>query len=230
MMILLQRSCYLMTLILTQSQASSISSEPQDAVISLDSGLALIQESDPINITNPEPVGFFAAQSDSDTPSDEKPNDITFDQTHLEGDNLLPSQSSLILASVPGAEINKQPADNSHDSALLPWDGNGEAPDLIPNLPSLSLPSFPDAWKAFENIMKGGVWPEEPDCDDGLFSFCCELGPPRSKIKKGASADSILEIQAEKKQRLRRCVKCLSISWVSWYLSVALDLLVIGNL
>ena len=205
-----------MTLILTKSQASLISSEPQDAFKSLDSGLALIQERDPIAFTNSEPVGFFATQSNSDTPSDEKPNDITFDQPHLEGDNILPSQSTLTTASIPGAEINKQPADSLQDSALLPWDGNGEAPDLIPNLPSLSLPpSFPDALKVFENIMKGGVWPEEPDCDDGLLSFCCELGPPQSRKKKGTPADRVLEMEAERKQRLRGCVKCLSISRVS---------------
>ena len=168
-------------------------------------------------------------------------NDIsTFDQTLLlEGDNILPSppspssneESTLASASVSGvsggggggAEINNKqvagsPDNNKQDSALLPWDdgnGSGEVvvPDLIPNLPSLSLPSlpesFPDAVKVFENIMKGGVWPEEPDCDDVLFSFCCESGPPKSKIKKGTSAERIREIEAERKQRLRKCVKCL---------------------
>lgn len=214
-MILLQQSYYLMTLILTKSQASLISSEPEDAFNSIDSGIALLQERDPINLTNSEPVRFFAAQSDSVTSLGEKPNDITFDQALLEGDSILPSHSTLLSASVPGAEIIKQAADNSQDSALLPWDDNGGVPDLIPNLPSLSLPSFPDALKVFENIMKGGVWPEEPDCDDGLFSFCCESGPPKSTIKKGTSADRILEIEAERKQRLRGCVKCLSISLVS---------------
>lgn len=209
-MILLQQSYYLMTVILTKSQASLISSEPEDAFNSIDSGIALLQERDPINFANSE-----AAQSDSVTSLGEKPNDITFDQALLEGDSILPSQYTLLSASVPGAEIIKQAADNSQDSALLPWHDNGGVPDLIPNLPSLSLPSFPDALKVFENIMKGGVWPEEPDCDDGLFSFCCESGPPKSKIKKGTSADRILEIEAERKQRLRGCVKCLSISPVS---------------
>lgn len=222
-----------MTLILTKSQvASSItSSGPEDAAFkSIDSGLlALLQErDDPINFINSEPPGgLLATQSDSDTPSDKKPyNDIsTFDQNHLEGDNILPSpsQATLVSASVSvpgGAEANKQTADNNlQNTALLPWDGgNGEIPDLVPNMPSLSLPSlpdsFPDALKVFENIMKGGVWPDEPDCDDGLFSFCCESGPPKSKIKKGTSADRILEIEAERKQRLRKCVKCLSISRV----------------
>lgn len=145
-MILLQHSYYLMTLILTKSQASLISSEPEDAFNSIDSGIALLQERDPINLTNSdEPVRFFAAQSDSVTSLGEKPNDITFDQALLEGDSILPSHSTLLSASVPGAEIIKQAADNSQDSALLPWDDNGGVPDLIPNLPSLSLPSFPDA-------------------------------------------------------------------------------------
>lgn len=93
----------------------------------------------------------------------------TFDQYLLEGENILPSpsKSTLVSASISvpgGAETNKQTADNNlQDAALLPCDGgNGEIPDLVSNLPSLSLPSlpdsFPDALKVFENIMKGGNW------------------------------------------------------------------------
>lgn len=213
-MVLLQHSCYLITFILAKSQASLIFSQPEDAIKSLDPGLALIQERDPIDFTNSKPADSFAVQSDSDTPSDEKPHEITFDQTDGEGDNFLPSQSTLISASVsiPGAETNKGPAENSQDSALLPGDENDGVTNLIPNLPSLSLPSLPNANQIFDSIMKGGIQPEEPDCDDGLFSFCCELGPPRTKIKKGTPEDRVLEIGVERKQRLRKCVKCLSIS------------------
>lgn len=213
-MVLLKRSCYLITFYLIKPQAS-LSFQPQDAIKPQDSGLALIQEKDPIYFTNSEPVDFFAAHSDVDTSSAEKLNDITFDQTHLEGDDFLPSQSTLISASVTGAEINKQPTDNSQDSAFLPWDGNDGVPDFLPKPPSLSLPSFPNINQVFENVIKGGVRPEEPDCDDGLFSFCCELGPPDLRIKKGTSANRILEIEAIRKQRLRECVKCLSLSRVS---------------
>lgn len=229
-MVLLKGSCYLITFRLILKPQASLSFQPQDAIKPLDPGLALIQERDPIEFTNSEPVDFFAAHSDFDTLSDGKPNDITFDQTHLEGDNFLPSQSNLISASVPGAEINKQPTENSQDSALLPWDGNDGVLNFIPKPPSLSLPSFPNINQVFENMIEGGVRPEEPDCDDGLFSFCCELGPPNSHIRKGTSANRILEIEAIRKQRLRECVKCLSLSRVSWHLSLALDLFLIGSL
>lgn len=203
-MVVLQHSFYLIALILAKYQASLIFSQPQDTIRSL------IQGRDSVDFTNSEPADSIALP---DTRSDEYPNDITFDHTHLEGDNFVPSQSTLVSASVPGAEISQEPAGNSQDSAFLPWDGNGEGvPDLIPNLPSLSLPSLPKANQIFENIMKGGIQPQEPDCDDGLFSFCCESGPPRSKIKKETPAARVLEIEAERKQRLRKCVKCLSIS------------------
>ncbi len=208
-MVMFKHSCYLITLILAKYQASLIFSHPQDTIKLLDPGLALIQERDSTDSTNSEPAGSFAVQSDAGTPSDEKPNGITFDQTDLEGDNFVPSQSTLVSASVPGAEISPGPAGNSQDSALLPWDGNEGVPDLIPNLPSLSLPSLPKANQIFENIMKGGIQPEDPNCDDGLFSFCCESGPPRRKIKKGTPTHRVLEIEAERKQRLRDCVKCL---------------------
>ena len=229
-MVILQHSCYLITFILTKTQAS-LYSQPQDAIRSLHPGLTLVQERDPIVFTNSEPVDFLATESDPNTPSDEKPNDVTFDQTQLQGDNFLPSQSTLISASVPGAEPNKQPSDNSQDSALLPWDENGDVPLLIPNLPSLSLPSFPNANQDSENKIKEGIRPEkEPDCDDKLFSFCCESGPPILKVNSGTSAERIEEIDTERRQRLRGCVKCLSISRVLCYLSLALDLLVIGSL
>lgn len=211
---MLKHSCYLISLILAKYQASLIFSQLQDTIRSLDPGLALIQERDSTDSTNSEPADSFLVQSDANTSSDEKPNGITFDPTHLEGDNFVPSQSTLVSASVPGAEISQEPAGNSQDSALLPWDGNEGVPDLIPNLPSLSLPSLPNANKIFENIMKGGVQPEELHCDNGLFSFCCESGPLRSKIKTGTPPDRVLEIEAERKQRLRDCVKCLSISRV----------------
>lgn len=167
-----------MTLILTKSQAASLitSSEPEDAAFkSIDSGLlALLQErDDPINFTNSEPPGgLFTTQSDSDTPSDEKPYDdiSTFDQNLLEGENILPSpsKSTLVSASISvpgGAEANKQTADNN----LHPWDGgNGEIPDLVPNLPSLSLPSLPDSF---------------PDAEQqqDLFKFSLELAQIRLK-------------------------------------------------
>lgn len=226
---MLQHSFYLITLILAKYQASLILSQPQDTIKSLDPRSALIQERDSNDFTNSEPADSIALQSDADTPSDEEPNGIAFDQTHLEGDNFVPSQSTFVSASVPGAEISQEPAGNSQDSAFLPWDGNEGVPDLIPNLPSLSLPSLPKADQIFENIMKGVIQPQEPDCDDGLFSFCCESGPPRSKIKKGTPEARVLEIEAERKQRLRDCVKCLSISRVLWYFHLTSDLLEIGG-
>lgn len=215
-MVMLQPLFYLIALILAKYQASLIFSQSQDIIKSLDAGPALIHERDSIAFTNSEPADSVALQSDADTPSDEKPNGITFDQTHLEGDNFVPRQSTLVSASLPGAaEISQEPAGNSQDSAFLPWgDENEGVPDLIPNLPSLSLPSLPNPNQIFENMMKGGIQPQEPDCDDGLFSFCCESGPPRSKIKQGTPAARVLEIEAERKQRLRECVKCLSISRV----------------
>ncbi len=229
-MVLLQHSCYLITFILTKTQAS-LSSHQQDAIRSLYPGSALIQERDPIDFTHFEPVDFLAAKSDSDTPSDENPSELTFDQTQLEGDNFVPSQSTLISALAPVAEPNKQPVDNSQDSALLPWDENGGVPLLIPNLPSLSLPSFPNANQDSENKIKEGIRPEkEPDCDDKLFSFCCESGPPILKVNSGTSAERIEEIDTERKQRLRGCAKCLSIPRVLCYFSLALHLLVIGSL
>lgn len=77
-MVLLQHGCYLITFILTKTQAS-LSSQPQDAIGSLYPGLALTQEGDPINFINFEPGDFLDANPDYETPSDETANDITVD-------------------------------------------------------------------------------------------------------------------------------------------------------
>lgn len=103
----------------------------------------------------------------------------------------------------------KNSLDGSQDSALL-FDGNDGVTNVLPPLGNplrdifpYGFPEFPDP----EGILRWLFKPKRPDCDNGKFLFCCQLGPPRPLLDPNTPFESP-ERMAERQTRMRECVPC----------------------
>lgn len=114
--------------------------------------------------------------------------------------NLFPGPAEL--------DINT-PLDSSQDSASL-FDGNDGVTNVLPSL-DIPVPDIiPNGFPKFidpEGILRWLNKPKRPDCDNGKFLFCCQLGPPRPLLDPSTPYESE-ERMVERQRRMRECVPC----------------------
>lgn len=142
-----------------------------------------------------------AAQTLSDS------SEISTNQVDLQGGGLSPNQFNLFPGS---AEPDPSTLlDSSQDSALL-FDGNDGVTNVLPPLGIPAPDIFPNGFPKFidpDGILRWLNKPKRPDCDNGKFLFCCQLGPPRPLLDPNTPYESA-ERMAERQTRMRECVPC----------------------
>lgn len=142
-----------------------------------------------------------AAQTLS-SPQLQDSSEISTNQVDLQGEGLSPNQFNLFPSL---AKSDPNTLLDSPQNCVLLFDGIANVlpplgipiPDVLPN----GFPEFPDP----EGILRWLNKPKRPDCDNGKFLFCCQLGPPRPLLDPNTPYESA-ERMAERQTRMRVCV------------------------
>lgn len=133
--------------------------------------------------------------------------EISTNQVDLQGGGLSPNQFNLLPR--PAEPDISTLVDSSQDSALLS-DGNDGVTSVLPPLGNPIPDIFPNGIPQFidpEGILRWLKEPKRPDCDNGKYLFCCQLGPARPLLGPNTPIESA-ERMAERQTRMRECVPC----------------------
>lgn len=147
-----------------------------------------------------------AAQTLS-SPQPPDSSEISTNQVDLQGEGLSPNQFNFF----PGpAESDPNTLQDSPQESTLLFNGKDGITNVlsplgipIPNIFPNWFPEFPDP----EGILRWLKKPKRPDCDNGQFLFCCQLGPRRPLLDPNTPYESA-ERMAESQTRIRECVPC----------------------
>lgn len=114
------------------------------------------------------------------------------DPLNFQGSN----QDLTLLPDPPGDQVTTTTLSPHPDSNTAFLD------DLDMNLPSVLHRFFPPTLEEFDPITGVLMWfrePQQPDCDEGKFAFCCNQGAPSGRRTNPIGSES----------RRRKCSRCM---------------------